>query len=168
MLRSPAHHFHENIGKDQKPMKIQPVAICLLSTAFLAPMAQALQTTGDVKATTLLKTSTSWNGAPLIYPKGQAEITAMTIEIRPGGQTGWHLHPVPSFGYMLQGELQVTLKDGKIKHLKAGDALAEVVSTLHNGRNVGKDTVKLVVFYAGTKGKGLTVKETVRPMQSMR
>jgi quercetin dioxygenase-like cupin family protein len=64
---------------------------------------------------------------------------------------------------VLQGRLDVRLKDGRVKHLKAGDALAEVTNTRHNGRNVGKNTVKLVVFYVGTKGKGLTVKETARP-----
>ena len=39
-----------------------------------------------------------------------------------------------------------------------GQALVEVIDTLHNGRNVGKGTVRLVVFYAGAVGVPLTVK----------
>ena len=82
----------------------------------------------------------------------------LLIEIAPGGETGWHLHPVPSFGMVLEGELEVSLKDGQRKRLKAGDALAEVVNTAHNGRNIGNAPVKLVVFYAGSKGQPLSQK----------
>jgi quercetin dioxygenase-like cupin family protein len=60
---------------------------------------------------------------------------------------------------VLEGTLEVTLKDGRVKRLQAGDALAEVVNTTHNGHNVGNSSVKLVVFYAGTVGQNLTVKE---------
>jgi hypothetical protein len=64
-----------------------------------------------------------------------------------------------SFGYVLEGELEVSLKDGSTRRVVAGQALAEVVNTLHNGRNVGKGPVKLVVFYAGVTGSTLTIKE---------
>ena len=80
------------------------------------------------------------------------------MEIAPGGETGWHQHPVPSFGLLLEGTLEVTLQDGQIKRLNPGDALAEVVNTTHNGRNVGAVPVKIVVFYAGTPGQPLTIK----------
>lgn len=122
----------------------------------------ALDNSEGVKVTPLLKTTTSWDGAQLKYPEGQAEITGMMIEIAPGAQTGWHLHAVPSFGILLEGELDVTLKDGKVKHLKSGEALAEVVNTLHNGKNVGKTPVKILVFYAGNVGSQLTTKENTK------
>lgn len=124
-----------------------------------AQPAFALDQSASVKVTKLLQSTSSWNGAALAYPGGQAEITSLLIEIAPGGETGWHLHPVASFGYILEGELDVSLKDGSVKHLVAGQALAEVVNTLHNGRNVGKGPLKLVVFYAGATGSTLTVKE---------
>jgi quercetin dioxygenase-like cupin family protein len=60
---------------------------------------------------------------------------------------------------VLEGQLEVKLKDGAVKRLKSGDALAEVVNTLHNGRNVGAAPVKLVVFYVGAKGSQLSLKE---------
>lgn len=121
--------------------------------------AQALERSASVKTTTLMKTSSSWDGTPIAYPSGQAEITGLLVEIAPGGETGWHQHPVPSFGMLLEGELEVRLKDGSVKRLKSGDTLAEVVNTLHNGRNVGTTPLKLVVFYTGTVSQPLSVKE---------
>ena len=123
------------------------------------PTAFALETSSAVKASVILKAESSWDGNPIVYPEGKPEITGMIIEIAPGGETGWHLHPVSSFGVVLEGELEVQLKNGEVKHLKAGEALAEVINTLHNGRNLGSTPVKLVVFYAGVVGQKLTVKE---------
>jgi quercetin dioxygenase-like cupin family protein len=123
------------------------------------PDARSLEQSAAVRASTVLKTDSSWDGQPLEYPDAKAEITGLVVEIAPGGETGWHLHPVPSFGMVLEGELEVQLKNGAVKRLKAGEALAEVVNTLHNGRNVGTVPVKLVVFYAGSPGQTLTVKE---------
>ncbi|WP_255988093.1 cupin domain-containing protein [Chitinolyticbacter albus] len=136
-------------------MRLIPVTLLLLA---LDASAQALDLPVSVEATPILKTTTSWNGTPLVYPAGVAEISGLLITIAPGGETGWHSHPVPSFGYVLEGELEVSLKNGRKNRIKAGEALAEVVDTLHNGRNVGTGPVKLVVFYAGSQGTVLTVK----------
>ena len=121
--------------------------------------AHALEESASIKASTILKTESSWDGKPIEYPSGKAEITGMLVEIAPGGETGWHLHPVPSFGMVVEGELQIQLKTGEVKQLKSGEALAEVVNTLHNGRNVGSAPVKLIVFYAGAVGQKLSTKE---------
>ncbi len=118
----------------------------------------ALDPSATVKATPLLKTTTGWNGQLLAYPAGQAEVTGLLVEIAPGAETGWHEHSVPSFGLLLEGELEVTLKDGQVKHLHAGEAFAEVVNTPHNGRNVGPEPVRIVVFYTGAAGQSLTRK----------
>ncbi len=112
---------------------------------------------GKPKVTPLVKTTTSWDGKQIVYPVGQAEITGLLIEIAPGKQTNWHLHPYPSFAFILEGSLEVILKDGQVKHLQAGDPLVEVVNTPHNGRNTGKTPLKIMVFYAGIAGKKLTL-----------
>lgn len=119
----------------------------------------SLEKADSLKVLTILKTATSWNGNPIEYPTGKPEISGLTIEIPPGGETGWHKHPVPSFAMILEGELEVKLKDGSVKRLKTGEALAEVVDTFHNGRNVGTVPVKLVVFYAGVADQKLTITE---------
>ncbi len=129
------------------------IVLTCFVVALLPFGAQAIEPSQTVKVTQLLKTTTSWNGAPIKYPEGQAEITSLLIEIAPGGETNWHEHPVPSFGFLLEGTLEVSLADGKKKLMKAGDALAEVIATPHNGRNVGTTPLKLVVFYAGAVDK---------------
>jgi quercetin dioxygenase-like cupin family protein len=125
--------------------------------------AHAIEESSKVHISTILKTTTSWDGKAIIYPAGQAEITGMIVEVAVGGETGWHMHPVPSFGMMLEGELEVQLKNGAVKLLKAGDALAEVVDSAHNGRNVGTTPVRIVVFYAGTSGGELSSKAETNP-----
>jgi quercetin dioxygenase-like cupin family protein len=125
-----------------------------LSACATAPAPKA------ITSTQLIKTTTTWDGKILHYPSNEpAQVTALMIEIPVNGETGWHYHPVPSFAYIMQGNLDVTLKDGSVNHLKAGDPLVEVVDTVHNGRNTGDVPVKIMVFYAGTVNSVLTIKE---------
>lgn len=133
-----------------------------LLLCLIAVPAGAFESAGALKVTPLLKTTTSWDGKPIVYPGGQAEVSALIIDIAPGGETGWHQHPVPSFGMVLEGTLEVQLKDGQVKRIEAGQAIAEVVDTLHNGRNVDKKPLKLLVIYAGSAGTPLTLKESTR------
>ena len=93
-------------------------ALCL----SFSPALFAIEISEAVKVTPVLKTSQSWDGALLKYPQGQAEITGVRIEIAPGGETGWHLHSAPSFGVVLQGQLEIKLKNGKKNVVKAGGA----------------------------------------------
>jgi quercetin dioxygenase-like cupin family protein len=132
------------------------VALIVLSLCLSRTVA-AVEKNTAVKVTPLLRTTSSWDGRQIVYPEGQAEITALVVEIAPGGETGWHQHPVPSFGILLEGILEVTLKDGRTKRMEAGDVLAEVVDTVHSGRAVGNTPAKIVVFYTGAVGKPLTV-----------
>ena len=129
------------------------VAVLSLSTSALA-----LDPGETVRATVLMKTTTSWDGAPIVWPQGKAEVTALRVEIAPGGETGWHRHKVPSFAVMLEGTLDIRLADGRVKRLQPGDVLAEVVHPWHNGRNAGGVPVRLVVFYAGVEGRENTMK----------
>jgi len=142
-------------------MKIFKLMFPLLLTMILPQTALALDASAAVKVTTLLQTTTSWDGQPIVYPSGEAEVTGMLIEIAPGGETSWHLHPVPSFGMVMAGELEVQLKNGTFKRFKSGDAFAEVMNTLHHGSNVGTVPVKLLVFYAGSVGQKLSATERV-------
>jgi quercetin dioxygenase-like cupin family protein len=93
------------------------------------------------------------NGQPHRYLKtDKPEVTALTVEIPPGAETGWHLHTVPVYAYVLSGTLTIELADGKLLAFKPGEAIVEVQNLAHNGRNPGRETVKLVVFYTGEEG----------------
>lgn len=109
--------------------------------------------------TPLAKETASWDGKPIVYPQGKPEMTALLVEIAPGAQTGWHHHFVPNFAYMLERTLELTLDDGRVRLLKAGEELPEVVNRPHNGRNVGSSPARLIVFYAGAVGTPLSVEE---------
>jgi quercetin dioxygenase-like cupin family protein len=109
--------------------------------------------------TELLKTSTSWDGRSLPnYPTGKPEVTIARITIQPGAQLPLHRHPMINAGVLLNGELTVTTSERKTIHLKAGDAIAEVVNTPHYGKNDGKVPAEILVFYAGTVGSPITIK----------
>ncbi len=120
-----------------------------------------------IKITPLLKTTRTWDGTAIQYPEGEAQLTGLMVEIAPGGETGWHEHPVPSFELMLQGTLEVTKENGEVKRLQAGDAFSELVNSKHNGRNIGKEPVKILVVYMGTTESALTIAhpEFVRPAE---
>ncbi len=140
-------------------MKAMTKLLFISALASSASLAFAFEPTEQVTVTPLLKTQESWDGKPIVYPGGRAEVTVVQVEIAPGGETGWHLHPVPSFGMVLEGEMTVHLKSGETLSLKAGDPAVETVNVMHNGRNTGTVPVKLLVFYAGNTEEALTVRE---------
>jgi quercetin dioxygenase-like cupin family protein len=107
----------------------------------------------------LAKSTKSWDGESLLeYPKGQPEITILRIKIPPGAELEMHEHPVINSGYLVSGELTVITKDKKELHLKAGDSIVEIVNKKHYGKNEGKETAEIIVFYAGEVNKPITVK----------
>ena len=137
------------------------MALYIFSFTFLlyaAPLALGSDYEG-VKVTSLKKTTTTTNGQKVSYPRTDApEVTAVLVEIPAGGETGWHMHPVPVYAYVLSGALSVEMEKGGRYSFEEGDALVEVVNEAHNGKNTGKMPVKLVVFYTGEKGSPITVK----------
>ncbi|NBS50795.1 MAG: hypothetical protein EBS97_09400 [Verrucomicrobia bacterium] len=50
-----------------------------------------------------LSTTQTWDGAPIRYPEGTAKVTGAIITLPPGTETGWHMHPVPCFALILEG-----------------------------------------------------------------
>ncbi len=58
---------------------------------------------------------------------------------------------------ILQGTLELKLKDGSQKIYQKGDALIEVVNTIHAGKALGTKDVDLIVFYAGEEAMPTTV-----------
>jgi quercetin dioxygenase-like cupin family protein len=114
---------------------------------------------GAIKTDVLAKTGKSWDNKPLPrYEKGKPEITILRIKIPPGETLPMHKHPVINAGVLISGELTVITNDNKVLRLKAGDAIVEVVNKKHYGKNEGKETAEIIVFYAGTPKKPITVK----------
>lgn len=111
-----------------------------------------------VKTTTLLCTSTSWDGAPLPpFPAENPEIISKRYEFPPGAKLGWHHHDVINFGFLLQGELTIIDINGNVKTVHAGEAIVEMVGTIHHGENNGTETAVLYMFYVARSGTPLSV-----------
>ncbi len=128
----------------------------LLGTVTPAP---AEEYVGKIKAEKILVTTTAGNGQHHTYLQtAHPEVTAMTVEIPPGGETGWHLHTVPVYAYVLAGTLDVQIAGGKTLSFIQGDAIVEVQTLAHNGRNPGHETSRLVVFYTGEEGRPIVTK----------
>ena len=124
-------------------------ALCLILFLSCNPFVSAEGYHSSVQVDENLSTTKTWDGATIQYPSGTAKVTGAIITLPPGTETGWHMHPVPCFALILEGDLVVELKDGRTKRLKAGDTLAEVIGTPHNGKNTGKVPLKIAIFYAG-------------------
>ncbi len=109
----------------------------------------------------LLKSTEAGNGQPLEYLRtDRPEVTVAIVEIAPGTETGWHLHRIPVYAYVMEGTLKVLMEGGAERTFEKGQAVLEVQNVAHNGVNAGKDTVRLVVFYTGARDLPLAEKVT--------
>ena len=106
----------------------------------------------------LAHSSQQWDGQPLpAYPRGQPKLKVLRIEIPAGVVLPWHTHPVINAAVILRGTLALKLKNGTTKLFEPGQAIVEVIDTVHTGRALGSEDVELVVFYAGVERVPTTV-----------
>src|SRR5262245_16236028 len=134
------------------------IAGCLWWSMAVAETAAPLANKPEPGVRTVLSTGSTVTGQPIRYPSGApAKITAVEITLQPGQQTGWHTHPVPLFGYILEGELTVDYGPRGQRVFRKGDGLAEAMDEAHNGRNVGREPVKILAVFIGMEGERDTV-----------
>ncbi|MBQ3713422.1 MAG: cupin domain-containing protein [Spirochaetia bacterium] len=120
----------------------------------------------EVKTAELLRTNQSWDGALLPdYPEGEPELVVMRYEFPAGQKLGWHHHPVMNYGIVQQGELTIIGLDGKEKVVHEGEAVVEMVGTIHHGENRGTKTVILNMFYLSKEGEPLAVQHPEIPLE---
>lgn len=120
--------------------------------------------TPKVKSVELIRTSQSWDGVALPdYLQGRPELVAVKYVFPAGQKLGWHHHPVMNYGVLVQGELTIIGADGKEKVVHEGEAVVEMVNTIHHGENRGKKDVILYMFYLSQEGKELAVQHPNYP-----
>jgi len=106
----------------------------------------------------VLKTDTTSIGQKIVYPSFQNdEVSIVKVTIPSGKSTGWHKHNFPVFAYVLQGTLTVEIENRKSLQFQQNSSFSEVINTLHNGINNGKEDVILIAFFMGEKDKPLSV-----------
>ena len=120
----------------------------------------------QVVSTELIRTSQSWDGVELPdYLKGKPELVAVKYVFPAGQKLGWHHHPVMNYGVLVEGELTIIGQDGKEKVVHEGEAVVEMVNTIHHGENRGKKPVVLYMFYLAQKGMPLAVQHPEIPLK---
>ena len=125
-----------------------------------------MEKVSTVQTTELIRTSQSWDGVDLPdYLVGKPEIVGIKYEIPAGQKLGWHDHPVMNFGIMVEGELTIVSIDGKEKTVCAGEAVVEMVGTIHHGENRGTKPVVLYMFYLSQEGLPLSVQHPEIPLE---
>ena len=127
----------------------------LPSLTVLALPAQALDPGAEKYEnllTPLLESSETIVGQPFAYPDGAPKVTAAIVTIPPGNDTGWHIHQVPLFAYVLEGEISVDYGSKVVKVYKTGDSLMEAMNWPHNATNKTDMPMKIMAVYMGTDG----------------
>ena len=140
-------------------MRFVPLAL-LLSLSPLPLMAHDGHGAAALGVTVeeLANASQQWDGQPLPdYPRGQPLLKVLRIGIPSGVVLPWHTHPVINAAVILRGTLALNLKDGTTKVFQTGEAIVEVIDTVHTGQAIGAEDVEVVVFYAGVEGVPTTV-----------
>jgi len=124
------------------------------------------ETPQQVESTELIRTSQSWDGVELPdYFQGRPELVAVKYVFPAGQKLGWHHHVAMNYGVLVQGELTIIGQDGKTKVVHEGEAVVEMVGTIHHGENRGTKPVILYMFYLSQKDMPLAVQHPEIPME---
>ena len=120
----------------------------------------------QVVSTELIRTSQSWDGVELPdYLTGRPELVAVKYVFPVGQKLGWHHHPVMNYGVLMEGELTIIGLDGKEKVVHEGEAVVEMVGTVHHGENRGDKPVVLYMFYLSQADMPLAVQHPEIPLE---
>ena len=147
-------------------------ALCVCGTmALTTACGRRTDTREDVSSqsvqnTELIRTSQSWDGAELPdYLQGRPELVAVKYVFPAGKKLGWHHHPVMNYGVVAEGELTIIGRDGREKTVREGEAVVEMVGTIHHGENRGTKPVVLYMFYLSQEGLPLAVQHPEIPLE---
>jgi quercetin dioxygenase-like cupin family protein len=154
--------------KIMKPWLFAATIICssAILTSCEKARAQDDNPVQQVSSQELIRTSQSWDGVELPdYFQGRPELVAVKYVFPAGKKLGWHHHPVMNYGILVQGELTIIGQDGKEKVVHEGEAVVEMVNTIHHGENRGNKPVILYMFYLSQKGQQLAVQHPEIPLE---
>ncbi len=132
-----------------------PVIISLCLAASAAVSAAAGE---PVEVTPLLTTRQTASGQPILLPQRDVQVVVSRFVIQPGARLPVHLHPWQRYGYLLSGELRVTLSDdGRVIRYRPGDFIVEAREQWHSGVAVGTKPAVLIVIDQVEAGHSNTV-----------
>lgn len=83
------------------------------------------------------------------------EAVIARVEVAPGGVAGWHTHPGDEISYVSEGEATLMIAGQPPRKVAAGEGFVIPAGVVHNAKNDGATSVKLVGVYVVEKGKPL-------------
>ena len=92
--------------------------------------------------------------APLSIPG--RELVQVETEIPAGVESGWHIHPGEEVGYIVAGQVEMTVQGRSTAVLKPGDGFLIPPRTPHNARDLGPDTGRMLSSYLVESGQPLS------------
>ncbi len=75
------------------------------------------------------------------------EIVQSLAEIPEGVTSGRHSHPGPEVGYIVRGDVAMEFDDRPTLTLRTGDPFMIPSGAIHNARNIGTVTIKMLSTY---------------------
>jgi quercetin dioxygenase-like cupin family protein len=99
-------------------------------------------------------------GETLVYPQsGPAKVTSLIVTMEPGEETGPHRHGVPTYGYILEGQVTVDYGTHGTRTYRKGEAFMEAEGVTHAGVNDGNVPVRILVVFMGAEGASNVIHE---------
>ena len=89
-------------------------------------------------------------------PASGWQIAQTLVEIPEGVASGRHKHPGPEVGYIVRGEVAMEFDDRPTLTLRTGDPFHIPPEAIHNARNIGTDTTKMLSTFVFDETKPLT------------
>ena len=74
-------------------------------------------------------------------------IVQVRTEIPVGVSSGWHIHPGEEVGYIVEGSVQMEIKDQPTLQLAAGDGFLIPPGVPHNALDLGPGTGQMLSTY---------------------
>ena len=113
----------------------------------------ASQAFADGHVKRIISTSETALGNKIVYPVGEAKITAFEFTVPVGAPVPAHTHSFPIFLLIKQGEVTLDYGNGKSKVYRTGDAFIEDVGVVHTATNTGDVPIKALVVAIGVEGQ---------------
>ena len=88
------------------------------------------------------------------FPEGYKTVTGIS-EVLPGHASGPHSHPGIETGYVLEGEVVMSVEGQPDQHLKAGDSFVIPPGAVHDVKSVGSVPAKAINVFVVDKTKPL-------------
>ena len=126
-------------------------AAVLTLTTPVSTLAQDNSAAAGVSREEVLTTANNMVDEPITYPTGAAKVTAELVSFEPEGHTALHQHPVPSFVYILEGELEVRVEGQEPMRFTPGQAFMEPQNTSMQAFNVADGPTQVLVVYSGAE-----------------